>query len=507
MRERILRLVGERAGTSRRARSTRCARACCGATARRSASTRGSSIYDTDDQTALMKQVLREQDLPATGELRPAAMLGAISRWKNEMLDETFLAAERASTTASGSIATPTPSATGSGSRPAARSTSTTSCSRRSRLFERGAGGAGARYQERWRYLHVDEYQDTNRAQYLWVRALAAAHRNLRGRRRRRPDHLLLARRGPAQHPRLRARLPRRDRGQARAELPLDAAHPRRRARGRVAQRGAQGQEAVDREPARRAHRALRGGQRGRGGRVDRAPGRRRWSGRPGAARGSRRRADDDDDDPRTGRKDVAVMYRTNAQSRAIEEAFLRYGLRYQLVGGTRFYQRREVKDALAYLRVLRSDTDGVAFERIINVPARGIGEKTIEALRELAPARDGNVWRRSRPRPRARSRASRRAPGRRSAGSCALVTRLRAPGRRAAAARAARRGARGVGLPGDAHGRLAGGRGPLGEPARAARGRRPLRRPDARGRARPAARGDRARRRPGLVRGRARTP
>jgi DNA helicase II / ATP-dependent DNA helicase PcrA len=54
---------------------------------------------------------------------------------------------------------------------------------------------------------------------------------------------------------------------------------------------------------------------------------------------------------------DIAVMYRMNAQSRAIEEAFLRYGIRYQLVGGTRFYQRREVKDALAYLRVLRSAT------------------------------------------------------------------------------------------------------------------------------------------------------
>jgi DNA helicase-2/ATP-dependent DNA helicase PcrA len=86
-------------------------------------------------------------------------------------------------------------------------------------------------------------------------------------------------------------------------------------------------------------------------------------------------------------------MYRTNAQSRAIEEAFLRYGLRYQLVGGTRFYQRREVKDALAYLRVLRSDTDVAAYERILNVPPRGIGEKTIQALRELAAARGGDVW------------------------------------------------------------------------------------------------------------------
>jgi len=104
------------------------------------------------------------------------------------------------------------------------------------------------------------------------------------------------------------------------------------------------------------------------------------------------RRADDDET-TRFRPKDVAVMYRMNAQSRAIEESFLRYGIRYQLVGGTRFYQRREVKDALAYLRVLRSDTDGVSFERIINVPARGIGDKTVEALRRWAVQHDDNVF------------------------------------------------------------------------------------------------------------------
>ena len=86
-------------------------------------------------------------------------------------------------------------------------------------------------------------------------------------------------------------------------------------------------------------------------------------------------------------------MYRTNAQSRAIEEAFLRYGLRYQLVGGTRFYQRREVKDALAYLRTLRNDRDVAGFERILNVPPRGIGDKTLEHLRTVAAANDGDVW------------------------------------------------------------------------------------------------------------------
>ena len=111
-------------------------------------------------------------------------------------------------------------------------------------------------------------------------------------------------------------------------------------------------------------------------------------------------------------------MYRMNAQSRAIEEAFLRYGIRYQLVGGTRFYQRREVKDALAYLRVLRSDTDAVSFERVINVPARGIGDKTVEALRRWADAPRRTVFARSRPRRGARSRASGRGPGRRSASS-----------------------------------------------------------------------------------------
>ncbi|HEY5629843.1 MAG TPA: 3'-5' exonuclease, partial [Candidatus Limnocylindrales bacterium] len=103
------------------------------------------------------------------------------------------------------------------------------------------------------------------------------------------------------------------------------------------------------------------------------------------------RRADDDES-TRFRAKDVAVMYRMNSQSRAIEEAFLRYGIRYQLVGGTRFYQRREVKDALAYLRVLRSDTDSVSFERIINVPARGIGDKSVDALRRYADTHGGSV-------------------------------------------------------------------------------------------------------------------
>ena len=82
-----------------------------------------------------------------------------------------------------------------------------------------------------------------------------------------------------------------------------------------------------------------------------------------------------------------AVMYRTNAQSRVLEDAFVRYGLPYKLVGATRFYERREVKDALAYLRLIHNPHDDVSLKRIINVPPRGIGQRTQETLEQQAAA------------------------------------------------------------------------------------------------------------------------
>jgi DNA helicase-2/ATP-dependent DNA helicase PcrA len=82
---------------------------------------------------------------------------------------------------------------------------------------------------------------------------------------------------------------------------------------------------------------------------------------------------------------EVAVFYRTNAQSRVLEEVFVRVGLPYKLIGGTRFYERREIKDVLAYLRVLANPADTVNLRRIINVPKRGIGERAEAALTLLA--------------------------------------------------------------------------------------------------------------------------
>ena len=90
---------------------------------------------------------------------------------------------------------------------------------------------------------------------------------------------------------------------------------------------------------------------------------------------------------------DCAVLYRVNAQSRALEEACLSQGMKYRLVGGTRFYQRREIKDLAAYLRLLYNPQDDVNLSRIINVPPRGIGAKSIQQLGEWAAYRGVSMY------------------------------------------------------------------------------------------------------------------
>jgi len=89
----------------------------------------------------------------------------------------------------------------------------------------------------------------------------------------------------------------------------------------------------------------------------------------------------------------VAVLYRTNAQSRQIEEALRRYGRKYIVVGGFSFYQRAEVKDILAYLKVLISPQDSVSLQRIINTPARGIGRTTIEQIEQYSQTHHVSLW------------------------------------------------------------------------------------------------------------------
>ena len=375
LRARITGLVGEEAG---REVAMGTFHAMCARVLRRDGAAIGLDphfvVYDSADQQALMKQILKDEDLPITGEYKPASILGSVSRAKNEMLDADFLAAN-AHTHREREIA-----------RLFRRYQTRLRAAKALdfddllleavRLFH-DAPAVLERYQSRWRYLHVDEYQDTNRPQYLWVKGLAAAHHNLCvvGD----DDQSIYSWRGAdirnildfeGDYP--AAAVVKLEQNYRSTQLILDAAH------------------AVVTHNSSRKDKKLWTDNSG-GSKIQRFEAyneeeEAEWIARQveeltgGRSSILTRRADEEAEHWERG--DIAVMYRTNAQSRAIEEAFLRYGIRYQLVGGTRFYQRREVKDALAYLRILRNDTDQVSFERILNVPARGIGEKSLDELR-----------------------------------------------------------------------------------------------------------------------------
>ncbi len=153
---------------------------------------------------------------------------------------------------------------------------------------------------------------------------------------------------------------------------------------------------------------------------------------------------------------DVAVFYRTNAQSRALEEVLIRVGLPYKVVGGTRFYERREIKDAIAYLRAIANPDDDVNLRRVLNVPKRGIGDRSEAMLAAFAEARADQLRSGAGPgRPGAGDRVPRGDP----------AARLPRPdGRPARAGRVRRR-------PGGGARR---GAGPHRVPGRAARERRP---------------------------------
>ena len=134
---------------------------------------------------------------------------------------------------------------------------------------------------------------------------------------------------------------------------------------------------------------------------------------------------------------DVAVFYRTNAQSRVLEEDLVRAGIPYKVVGGTRFYDRREVRDVLAYLKVLLNPADEVSCRRIVNVPKRGVGDASVDRIANLGSDTRPFVRR------RAVATRSRRALGegrQGRKGACSAARRDESPGRRRPVARIARR-------------------------------------------------------------------
>lgn len=234
-----------------------------------------------------------------------------------------------------------------------------------------GEGETARRYRNRFRFVMVDEYQDTNHAQYRIVHAVAAGHGNLcvvgdddqsiygwRGADRR--NILEFERDWPGAH------VVRLEQNYRSSSNIIEAA-------GAVISNNSERHE------------------------------KRIWTAAEPGPKITQYTAADERDEARwiadeieqlgAKRDGAAVFYRTNAQSRAIEEELVRRGLPYVIVGATRFYERREVKDLMAYLRFVNNPSDDLALERIINVPARGVGKVTWERLKAFAAQSDRTVW------------------------------------------------------------------------------------------------------------------
>ncbi|HEX6488021.1 MAG TPA: UvrD-helicase domain-containing protein [Candidatus Dormibacteraeota bacterium] len=241
------------------------------------------------------------------------------------------------------------------------------------RLF-RDHADALERWQDRWRHVLVDEYQDTNHAQYVLVNLVASGHRNIAvvgdddqsvyGWRGADVRNILEFRRDYPD-----AKVVKLEQNYRSTQPILDAAfqvirHNEERAEKRLWTDRTGG----DKVTATQAYNEVEEAEFA----ADEVERLRRAEGRKYA--------------------EFAVLYRTNAQSRAFEDVFNRRRIPYRLVGGVRFWERREIKDVLAYLRFLFNPADEVSFARIVNVPRRKIGPVTVEALRAHAASGAGSL-------------------------------------------------------------------------------------------------------------------
>lgn len=361
MRHRLEHLLGD---DSARALTLGTFHATCARILRREADRLGLSsnylIFDTDDQLAVMKQVVGEMGLDEK-RYRPHALLNAVSSAKNELIR----AADYPIRTYHDEIVARV-------------------YERYQEVLRRNDGldfddllmetamlfqsepAVLAYYRERFQHVLVDEFQDTNMAQYVILRLLAREHRSLYAVADE--DQSIYSWRGADYRniSRLRQDFP---------EL----------------------QEFLLEQNYRSTQVILDGAQAVIARNADRTP-KRLFTTRRGGTPIVLREAYDEREEAdyvakeigrllRTGYApgDIAIMYRTNAQSRALEESLIRYNIPYRLIGATRFYARKEIKDVLAYLRVIQNPDDDVSFSRIVNVPPRGIGRRTLALLSEEA--------------------------------------------------------------------------------------------------------------------------
>ncbi len=320
-------------------------------------------IYDTSDQLAAVKRVLKDLQIDE-GDVQPRAALSRISQSKNRMETPEDAAS-------SGGYRDERFARVYKGYSDALRSSGALDFDdlllRAVQLLET-ADEVRQRYSRQFRFIMVDEYQDTNRPQYQLMSRLAEVHRNLAvvGD----PDQSIYKWRGADIRNILdfekdfpEALVVRLERNYRSTQIILDAASA-------VISRN------VDRKE------------------------KRLWTERKGGEKIVYARCGDELEEAdfiaRSAREalrsgpDVtaAVLYRTNAQSRVLEDAMRRANLAYRIVGSVRFYERKEIKDTLAYLRLLLNPHDDVSLRRVINVPARGIGKSVLDGVEQAAADR-----------------------------------------------------------------------------------------------------------------------
>ncbi len=322
---------------------------------------RNFAIFDSDDQLSVIKAAFKELNLDEK-RVKPSTVHGIISNLKNELVTPELFAPD----TYINEIAQRVYEKYNAILRANNGLDFDDLLMETVRLLRESAP-ARERLQERTLHVLVDEFQDTNIAQYEMLRLISAKHRNLFcvGD----PDQSIYKWRGADYRnaQRLEKDFPELtviplDQNYRSTQTILDAAmavikrNPNRRHINLFTEKGA-GPRIVQRELYNAEEEAQYV--------IDTiAEMARLKAAEPG---------------------EVAVMYRTNAQSRALEDAFVRAGQPYRLVGATRFYGRKEIKDALAYLRVVNNPADSVSLRRVINVPARGIGDKSIATVEEYA--------------------------------------------------------------------------------------------------------------------------
>ena len=314
-------------------------------------------IYDSSDQVALVKQVFKDLQIDDS-VVQPRMALAKISHAKNTMAGPEFF--KTAGWSQRGEQLAKVYEKYTQGLKDNGALDFDDLLLKAVELLDKVAH-VREKYAERFRFVMVDEYQDTNRPQYHLIQRLSERHRNLAvvGD----PDQSIYRWRGADlrnildfEHDFPEAKIVKLERNYRSTQIILDAA------------------TAVISQNRNRKDKRL-------------------WTERKGGELIKYFRGSDELEEAdyitRTAHSGinsapdcmVAVLYRTNAQSRVIEDSLMRAGLSYRIVGGVRFYERREIKDALAYLKLLINPHDDVSLRRVINVPARGIGKGVMDAL------------------------------------------------------------------------------------------------------------------------------